>query len=274
MTKQDLILSTFSGTDLFGLGFEENGFCVVSGGDIILGNHHDIRHKHYPSGIFSGLIGGSPCQKFSIANRKDRDIEKGMELVNEFIRVVQETNVDWFILENVPTIPDITVEGYTMQVFYLDAKHCTPLGFPVQSRNRKFQFGSKQGLQLIIERDYTERAIEPCLIASEHGRENQRSFLEACQLQGLEHELDLPFIKEYAKFKVVGNAVNLWVSRKIAKAIRLAIERYQSRAQTPKLCICGCGEIITTKGEYFKSTCRWREHNRRNAVCVPGLCET
>jgi DNA (cytosine-5)-methyltransferase 1 len=274
MTKQDLILSKFSGTDLFGLGFELEGFCVVSGGDIILGNHHDIRRKHYPSDCFSGLIGGSPCQKISVANRTDRDVSKGMALVHEFIRIVQETNVDWFILENVAAIPDISVEGYHMQRFYVDAKHCTPLNSPCQSRNRKFQFGSKQGLQLIIERDYTARETEPIVMASEYGNDNQRSFLQACQLQGLESELDLPFLKEYAKFKVVGNAVNLWVARKIAKAIRLAIQRFEARAQTPKLCACGCGEIMKHKGEYYNSTCRWREHNRRKTVCKPGMIET
>ena len=40
--------------------FRREGFCVVSGGDLVSGV--DIRDCHFPAGVFSGVIGGDPCQ--------------------------------------------------------------------------------------------------------------------------------------------------------------------------------------------------------------------
>jgi DNA (cytosine-5)-methyltransferase 1 len=58
-----LVLSLFSGIDLFGQGFEENGFCVVSAGDIILGQ--DIRRKKFVPNKFEGVVDGA----FASTNR-------------------------------------------------------------------------------------------------------------------------------------------------------------------------------------------------------------
>ncbi len=55
-----LILSLFPGIDLLGRAFEETGFCVVRGPDLITGG--DIRSFHPPAKQFAGVIGGPPCQ--------------------------------------------------------------------------------------------------------------------------------------------------------------------------------------------------------------------
>ena len=60
-----LILSLFPGIDLFGKAFEDEGFCVVRGPELILGQ--DINDWHIPSGKFDGIIGGPPCQSHSQA---------------------------------------------------------------------------------------------------------------------------------------------------------------------------------------------------------------
>lgn len=58
-----LVLSLFPGIGLLDMAFEEEGFCVVRGPDLLWGG--DIRRFHPPSGRFDGVIGGPPCQRFS-----------------------------------------------------------------------------------------------------------------------------------------------------------------------------------------------------------------
>lgn len=83
-----VVLSLFSNfIDTFGRGFREAGYCVVSAGDIDSGQ--DIRDFHAPPDIFDGVIGGPPCQNFSTLNR-NRKPEIGIEMLNEFCRVVSE----------------------------------------------------------------------------------------------------------------------------------------------------------------------------------------
>ena len=59
-----LILSLFPGIDLLGQGFEAEGYCVVRGPDRLWGG--DIQDFHCFSGRFDGVIGGPPCQDFTV----------------------------------------------------------------------------------------------------------------------------------------------------------------------------------------------------------------
>ncbi len=104
-----LVLSVFSGIDILGKGFLEKGFCVVSAGDIITGQ--DIRNFHTVQNKFDGVIGGSPCQDFSKARRTPPTGE-GLKLLAEFCRVVSEAKPRWFLLENVPQVPNVQISGY------------------------------------------------------------------------------------------------------------------------------------------------------------------
>jgi DNA (cytosine-5)-methyltransferase 1 len=87
-----LVLSIFPGA------FEAEGFCVVRGPDVLLGG--DIRKFHAPRGRFDGVIGGPPCQSFSvaIASRASDEDETGraaakfQNLIPEFERVVKEAD--------------------------------------------------------------------------------------------------------------------------------------------------------------------------------------
>jgi hypothetical protein len=91
-TTPQLVLSVFSGIDLLGKGFTKNGFCVVGGIDIIFDN--DIRDFHPVINKFDGVIGGSPCQDFSKA-RRSKPTNYGFEMMDEFKRVVLESNCKW-----------------------------------------------------------------------------------------------------------------------------------------------------------------------------------
>ncbi|WP_428657593.1 DNA cytosine methyltransferase [Runella sp.] len=256
-----LILSTFPGIDLLGEGFRENGFCVVQSGDIILGK--DIRNFKSIKGKFDGIIGGSPCQDFSLARRTPPS-GYGIQMLKEFKRIVIESDVDWFLLENVPNVPRISIDGYQMQRFFLNANECGS----TQNRHRYFQFGSKAGIVLDIPRLPKPTRSEKCVMATEGNKTDRRTWEEFCALQGITEPFDLPDLTKAGAYKVVGNAVNLHVSRTIAAAIRraLASPTYLSDVRT---CACGCGRIIPENRITATDACRKRVSvSRRIIPCV------
>ena len=58
-----VVLSLFPGIGLLDRAFEERGFSVVRGPDVLWGG--DIANFHVPPGRFDGVIGGPPCKRFS-----------------------------------------------------------------------------------------------------------------------------------------------------------------------------------------------------------------
>src|SRR5882672_2616647 len=102
------VLSIFSGAGLLDRGFEQAGYCVVSAGDILWGR--DVCDFQTASHIFQGVIGGSPCPDFSKALRTP-PTGYGFKMINQFARVVSQASPAWFLLENVPGVPDIIVDG-------------------------------------------------------------------------------------------------------------------------------------------------------------------
>lgn len=93
-----VVLSLFPGADLLGRAFEIAGWCVVRGPDTLWGG--DVRDFHVPPGRFDGVIGGPPCQIFSIA--KNFTGSDGVDLIPEFVRLVDEAQPRWAVMENVP----------------------------------------------------------------------------------------------------------------------------------------------------------------------------
>ena len=252
-----LILSLFSGIGLLDSGFEQNGFCVVRGPEKILGG--DIRRFRAIPGFFSGVIGGPPCQDFSRA-RRSQPTGEGQELLNEFCRVIVEASPDWFLMENVPGVPDVVIEGYTVQRFDLCP---TQLG-QIQSRLRHFQFGSKRGLILSINRRSFTGRKQPCLTASEGSQKGKRTFSEFCRLQGLPDAFNLTELHKAAKYRAVGNGVHTAVSGEVARAIREATcSPDPLTIHNTRTCACGCGRIITGRQQSAGPTCRKRLQKKR-----------
>jgi DNA (cytosine-5)-methyltransferase 1 len=102
-----LVLSLFPGADLLGDAFAEVGFTVVRGPDLLFGS--DVRDFHVPPHRFDGVIGGPPCQVHSTAAVKGTD---AVDLIPEFLRIVDEAQPRWAVMENVigaadaPSAPD------------------------------------------------------------------------------------------------------------------------------------------------------------------------
>jgi DNA (cytosine-5)-methyltransferase 1 len=257
----ELVLSVFSGAGLLDRGFEQTGFCVVSAGDIIWGR--DVREFAPARHIFKGVIGGSPCQDFSKA-RRTAPTGEGVELVKQFIRVVTQAGPDWFLLENVPGVPDVTVQGYVIQRLNLNASECGVN----QNRLRCFQFGSRDGMGLVIPRCVTPKTVQPCALASEGGKgDGRRSWEDFCELQGLPRNFKLPGLSQKLRYKLVGNGVPVPMARVLATAIA---RRHVTR--NVRVCVCDCGRPVQPGQTQATAACRKRMQRKRDVAGVtkPG----
>ena len=248
-----LVLSLFPGIGVLDKGFEEAGFAVVRGPDILWGG--DIREFHPPPGRFDGVIGGPPCQKFSgLANLVK--IKTGREfpnLIPEFERCVEEAAPLWFLMENVPNAPLPEVPGYVTTDRLLNNHD---LGHE-QNRERRFTMGlgrhssdCDMGVDCWCEPSPPRFHIElPALVPLESvptvtaahaggrpvGGKTKRSGLtgknvvypvaEMLRLQGLPGDCldDAPFTVD-GKRKVIAAAVPLPMARAIARAVKEALQ--------------------------------------------------
>lgn len=230
-----LVLSLFPGIGLLDMAFEQEGFCVVRGPDLLWGG--DVHSFHPPSGVFSGIIGGPPCQSHVRYAALNRSIGNSVapDLTPEYIRIVKLCSPDWFLMENSSLIPSIEVGGFVVQSLILNA---VLFGLE-QNRSRKFQFGSKCSSRIRVAiSGMVHETIEKTCLASEGAsgvisnsrRETgeQRSYYSPrrpwsrfLELQGLPSDFlnESPF-NQAGRYRVVGNGVPLPMGRAVAKAIR------------------------------------------------------
>ncbi|MBU0847545.1 DNA cytosine methyltransferase [Patescibacteria group bacterium] len=253
MIANNLVLDVPPGIGLLGMAFEQAGYCVVNGPDLLWGR--DMKGWHPVRGVFEGVIGGPPCQ---FASRMRHLVEatgkkpRFGNLIPEWERIVSEAQPDWFLMENVPEAPCPQIEGYKLYSFLLNPRWIGE----VQHRDRRFSFGSRDGLPLdfdeivIFETQEWRHAVQgdrrpiPVKLLK-NGKPKRMTVLAAdtltpgqrrgskkyyfdlednCELQGLPRGFTkyMPFLKS-AKFEVIGNGVPLPVGRAIAKGIRKAM---------------------------------------------------
>lgn len=246
----ELVLSIFPGIDLLGMAFEEHGACVVRGPDLITGG--DIRQFHPPSEVFTGVIGGPPCQDFSALNRRPTGYSSDM--LAEAIRVIEEARPDWFLLENVVRMPPFTIEGYEVQRFPLDLSW-----FTLSSRRRDFVFGSRNGGLIDPMMREGDRSEHSCVVSND-----ERSFSACCELHGLPRDFDIEGFSLQGKKRAIANSVPMQMGRYLASLIldRPAIPNREERR-----CACGCGRPVYGRARYSSAMCRKRaERARRNAA--------
>lgn len=261
--NQHLVLSLFPGIDLFGRAFETEGFCVVRGPDPLWGG--DVRRFHPPARAFSGVIGGPPCQDFSSLRRCERTGE-GDELLAEFARVVTEARPMWWLLENVPRAPNVSIGGYGAQ--RIDVRG-GEVGLR-QRRLRHFQFGSVTRRSLIVPRTVTAHETSAAVTASEGRRHGRRGWTEFCALMGLDEPLALPGMTREARYRAVGNAVPLPMGRLLARSIALWLASPSEQA----CCACGCGRPVTGRRVTAGPACRKRLERQRRRQGVTDLVVT
>ena len=261
-----LVLSLFPGADLLGRGFEAEGFCVVRGPDILWGQ--DVRDFAPARHKFTGIIGGSPCQDFSKA-RRCAPTGEGLELLRQFVRVVDGAGPGWYLLENVPGVPDVAplfeergATGWTVQRTNVNAKEVPGCA---QNRLRCFQFGWRDGLgPLVIHRGKPASGASPCAMATEGKRQTRRTFADFCELQGLPRDFALPGLTLQARYRAVGNGVPI----PLARAVAAAVARRTGEVQ--RLCICQCGRAVPAGRTLAAASCRKRMQRRRDLEFVTG----
>ncbi|MGZ8152461.1 MAG: DNA cytosine methyltransferase [Methylovulum sp.] len=244
-----LVLSLFPGIGLLDRGFEDCGFCVVRGPDLIWGG--DIRKFTVMSGKFDGIIAGPPCQDFSKARRSDPS-GNGLEMLEEFKRVVIEANPVWWLAENVPGVPDIQIDGYSWQRLDLNA---VDFGSK-QRRLRHIQFGSRDGTQLMIERPGSNKNGEPTVTAND-----VRPVTELAILQGLPDGFDIPAFTRVQLARAIGNGVPYPIALALAESVKC-------RRDWGRLCECSCGRTVTGRQNTATGACRKRlfDRNRYSAA--------
>lgn len=244
-----LVLSVFPGIGLLDMAFEEEGFCVVRGPDLLWGG--DVRRFHPPAGKFDGVIGGDPCQahsQYRYLNPKSG--ERYGDMTPDFARIVAAAAPSWWLRENVPSAPDIVLDGYLVRAFTLNNR---ALG-EAQERTRRFWFGTRAGRDLRPFIEYAalesidyRQAVTSSLRAvpvkvggsgrvkrtysadgKRHGpdRGPRAALAEMLQHQGLPADFftgeDVPFTMT-GRRKMIGNGVPLPMGRAIARAVKRAL---------------------------------------------------
>lgn len=210
-----LVLSLFPGIGLLDMAFEEAGFCVVRGPDLLWGG--DVRRFHPPAGRFDGVIGGPPCKGESAMAHLNGS--PGATLKHEFARVVAESECSWWVMEAV-------------------IRHDAPFVFPLSPRHlneeqsRLRYFHSNLPLQRFIGTDiFNAKPFKHAVLAG-HGPAVGKitkgiakyAWPEHCRLQGLPEDFDLPGFTKTAKYEAVGNGVPLAMGRAVAAAVLKATQ--------------------------------------------------
>jgi DNA (cytosine-5)-methyltransferase 1 len=259
-----LVLSLFPGIGLLDMAFEEAGFCVVRGPDLLWGG--DIRRFHPPAGRFDGVIGGPPCQVFSrMRHINPKAGERHGNLIPEFERCVSEARPSWFLMENVPEAPPPSVYPYTMHIETVRDVWCGG----ETTRLRRFTFGHLDIATAMRFRPETlalhrtdpsqaalaggarrvpvalgggARRVPVALGGSGKVKASRRvcagdlkteaGFAAALKAQGLPADFlaDAPFTVA-AKIKAVGNGVPLAMGRAIASAVLRALNGIAEAAE-------------------------------------------
>ncbi len=163
------IISLFSGCGGLDLGFVNAGFAIVYANDFDKAtwetfekNHSHVIDKRSILGVKSdeipdadGIVGGPPCQSWSLAGAMKGIKDKRGRLFYEYIRVIKDKKPKFFLAENVPGIissthlPEfkkildvLSSLGYNVSYHLVDARN---YGVP-QERKRVIIVGYRNDL--------------------------------------------------------------------------------------------------------------------------------
>lgn len=164
----------------------------------------DVRKVSYKDGVLTTengifevgkidlLIGGSPCQDLSVLMRNRKGLEgKKSSLFNEWLRIKNEVNPNYFLLENVASMSNenkikidelLGVKGIFINSTLFSAQlrkryYWTNLNVDLEIEDKGVE------LQSILESGYTERKKSVCIVrnyARSVQSSNKESFIRMC----------------------------------------------------------------------------------------------
>lgn len=211
------------------------------------------------------MIGGPPCQAFSRLRHivEHNGYQVASNLIPEFERCIDEARPAWFVMENVPDAPLPMVPGYGVQPRPINNRW---LGGE-QERRRMISFGWRsegtlRPLRIGEAFDFggslvplESAAWAPAVCASggiravpvaiggsdkpkrrgalaSYGYKTIRDFREACRLQGLPDDFEIPGFTVKEALRAVGNGVPLPMGRAIARAVKRVLTAGDERTCT------------------------------------------
>lgn len=167
------MVDLFCGAGGLSLGFTQEGFATALANDIeaccvdtYAHNHPETPRDHIVQGdirnvvnhleeLLSGknidiVVGGPPCQGFSMANRQRLIDDPRNQLYKNYVEVVKRVQPKFFVMENVKGMlsvadqvkEDFRAIGYAVECHILNAKD---FGVP-QSRERLIYIGNRLGI--------------------------------------------------------------------------------------------------------------------------------
>lgn len=173
MMRSKTIIDLFCGPGGLSLGFENAGFDIALANDIdessiqtFRKNHPDIPSKNIMLGDigefikskksnlekkgFSVVVGGPPCQGFSMANRQRLISDPRNALYKKFVEVIKLSQPSFLVMENVKgmlpyapqVVEDFKTVGYIADYRLFNAKD---FGIP-QNRERLIYIGIRKDL--------------------------------------------------------------------------------------------------------------------------------
>lgn len=220
--RQDTpIIDLFAGCGGMSLGFELAGFHPVlavekdtwasetyahnrRGVNVITGDITKIlqpREKYSDLGEVFGIIGGPPCQGFSLSGDRDPKDPRN-SLFMDYMRFVKDFKPSFFVMENVlgilssvtkvgEPVKDVVVSvakglGYNVKVMQLDASN---FGVP-QARQRVFFVGIRDDYP------FDPDLLSPVKTTAEHPITIRQAISDLPEIQACEGSEDMPYVTE------------------------------------------------------------------------------
>lgn len=147
------------------------------------------------------LIGGSPCQDLSIANKERKGLRgERSGLFYEYLRILNDTQPKYFVLENVASMSKAAKATITKELFGIEPVMINSALVTAQQRKRLYWVGKlvdgkyeqvkieqpedqKIYLKDIIEKGVVDRDKSYCIDANYFKGGNLKSYFEKCRRQ-------------------------------------------------------------------------------------------
>ncbi|MEQ8735017.1 MAG: DNA cytosine methyltransferase [Rhodospirillaceae bacterium] len=181
MDKRPTAIDLFCGAGGLSEGFRQAGFQVLAGNDIdeaasrtFSATHPEaillpgsvakisgtdfLKSAGLKKGELSCLIGGPPCQAFSVYNHQRGIHDERSQLFHEYLRIVDQIRPEWIVMENVTGITSISsgavvssiMEGFKKRGYNIENNvlRAEEYGIP-QERRRVVFIGNRLGKPII-----------------------------------------------------------------------------------------------------------------------------